>query len=104
MAGSFFGPSSTYYITKYIPVEERQRFNAILGTFNAGFFLLGPALAGLIIFFYNTDMAIWLNSLSFFICALIISRLPKVGDDESGKGALFRLQPYEMTLWGWGGF
>lgn len=86
VAGSFFGPSSTYYITKHIPNEERQRFNAILGTFNSGSFLLGPALAGLIILFYSTDAAIWLNSLTFFICALIISRLPEVEDEERLKG------------------
>ena len=87
MVGSFFGPSSTYYITKYVPGEDRQRFNAILGTFNSGSFLIGPALAGLLIFLYSTDVAIWLNSLTFFICALIISRLPKVGEEENAKGS-----------------
>lgn len=87
MVGSFFGPSSTYYITKYVPVEDRQRFNAILGTFNSGSFLIGPALAGLLIFLYSTDVAIWLNSLTFFICALIISRLPNVGEEEPMTGS-----------------
>ncbi|MEV2869422.1 MFS transporter, partial [Paenibacillus larvae] len=28
--GSFFGPSSSVYITKLIPEENRQRFNSIL--------------------------------------------------------------------------
>jgi len=80
IASSFFGPSSTYYITKYVPSEDRQRFNAILGTFNSGSFLIGPALAGLLIILFNTTLTIWFNSFTFFVCALIISFLPDVDD------------------------
>ncbi|MFC9538722.1 MFS transporter [Lysinibacillus sp. NPDC056959] len=80
IASSFFGPSSTYYITKFVPSEDRQRFNAILGTFNSGSFLIGPALAGLLIILFNTTVTIWFNSFTFFVCALIISFLPDVDD------------------------
>lgn len=80
MASSFFGPSSTYYITKFIPSEDRQRFNAILGTFNSGSFLVGPALAGLLIMLFNTTVTIWFNSFTFFVCAIIIYLLPDVDD------------------------
>ncbi|WP_232733206.1 MFS transporter [Lysinibacillus xylanilyticus] len=65
IASSFFGPSSTYYITKLVPSEDRQRFNAILGTFNSGSFLVGPALAGLLIMLFNTTVTIWFNSITY---------------------------------------
>ncbi len=80
IASSFFGPSSTYYITKLVPSEDRQRFNAILGTFNSGSFLVGPALAGLLIMLFNTTVTIWFNSITFFVCATIIYLLPDVDD------------------------
>ncbi|MFJ7978864.1 MFS transporter [Lysinibacillus xylanilyticus] len=80
IASSFFGPSSTYYITKLVPSEDRQRFNAILGTFNSGSFLVGPALAGLLIMLFNTTVTIWFNSFTFFVCAMIIYLLPDVDD------------------------
>lgn len=80
IASSFFGPSSTYYITKFVPSEDRQRFNAVLGTFNSGSFLLGPALAGLLIMLFNTTITIWFNSVTFFVCAIFIYLLPDVDD------------------------
>lgn len=70
IASSFFEPSSTFYITKFVPSEDRQRFNAILGTFNSGSFLVGPALAGLLIMLFNTTVTIWFNSFTFFVCAI----------------------------------
>ncbi len=78
IAGSFFGPSSTFYITKYVNQEERKRFNALLGTFNSGAFLLGPALAGVLIMTVGISMTIWVNSLTFFACALAIWLLPNL--------------------------
>lgn len=78
VAGSFFGPSSTFYITKYVAIEERKRFNALLGTFNSGAFLLGPALAGILIMSVGINLTIWVNSFTFFVCALAIWRLPNL--------------------------
>lgn len=82
IASSFFGPSSTFYITKFVLLEDRQRFNALLGTFNSGAFLVGPAIAGLLIMLFNTTVTIWVNSFTFLICALTIFFLPNVGDGE----------------------
>ena len=68
IASSFFGPSSTYYITKLVPSEDRQRFNAILGTFNSGSFLVGPALAGLLIMLLIQQLRFGLTALHFCLC------------------------------------
>ncbi|WP_164489576.1 MFS transporter [Rummeliibacillus sp. TYF005] len=68
IASSFFGPSSTFYITKFVYFEDRQRFNALLGTFNSGAFLVGPAIAGFFIMLFNTTVTIWFNSFTFLMC------------------------------------
>ncbi|MGM9968546.1 MAG: MFS transporter [Rummeliibacillus sp.] len=85
IASSFFGPSSTFYITKFVYFEDRQRFNALLGTFNSGAFLVGPAIAGLLIMLFNTTVTIWFNSFTFLICAMTIFFLPNI---EGGEGDL----------------
>ncbi|MER2079773.1 MFS transporter [Psychrobacillus psychrotolerans] len=78
MASSFFAPSSTYYISKYVPADDKQQFNSLLGMFSSGSFLIGPALAGLIISISSINTAIWINALTFFICAWVIYKLPSV--------------------------
>lgn len=93
IASSFFGPSSTFYITKFVHFEDRQRFNALLGTFNSGAFLVGPAIAGLLIMLFNTTVTIWFNSFTFLICAVTIFFLPNI---EDGKGDLQQHITWQM--------
>ncbi|MEO4054667.1 MFS transporter [Solibacillus sp. CAU 1738] len=85
IASSFFGPSSTYYKTKFVAQHDRKRFNAILGTFNSGSFLIGPAIAGVLIMSFNTMITIWVNSFTFFVCALAIYYLPNVDEQVEEK-------------------
>lgn len=80
IASSFFGPSSTYYITKFVKEEDRTRFNALLGSFNSGAFMVGPALSGALIYLFNPSIAIWVNSFTFFVCALVLLYLPDVDE------------------------
>ena len=61
IAGSFFGPSSTYLITKLVKDEDKLRFNAMNSTLSSGSFMIGPALAGGIIAISNTSVAMWVN-------------------------------------------
>ncbi|MDN4494670.1 MFS transporter [Ureibacillus aquaedulcis] len=81
IASSFFGPSSTYLITKLVKDEDKQRFNAINSTLSSGSFMIGPALAGGIIALSNTSVAMWINGFTFFVCAWAISLLPKVQNE-----------------------
>lgn len=78
IVGAFFGPSSSIYITKIIDANDRQKFNSIMSMTNSGAFLLGPALSGLLINFSDTDVSIFINAISFFVCAIIIFSLPNV--------------------------
>ncbi|MHC0039147.1 MFS transporter [Pseudoneobacillus sp. C159] len=85
LAAAFFGPSSSVYITKLVPAENRKRFNSIMSMTNSGAFLLGPAIAGALIMKFGTDLCIFINAISFFICAFLIYLLPNV--DEKVEGA-----------------
>lgn len=82
MVGAFFGPSSSVYITKLIPVENRKSFNSIMSMMNSGAFLLGPALSGVLIMNFDTNLCIFINAISFFMCAFFIYLLPNVEENE----------------------
>lgn len=81
IASSFFGPSSTYIITKLVKDDDKQRFNAVNSTLSSGSFMIGPALAGGIIALSNTNVAMWINGFTFFVCAWAIFLLPKVKNE-----------------------
>lgn len=91
IASSFFGPSSTYYIAKYVHDNDKQRFNALLGTLNSGSFMLGPAIAGVLIAVFNISIAIWINSVTFFVCAWVISRLPNIEEAVKEKRVMLTM-------------
>ncbi|MEK5520912.1 MFS transporter [Heyndrickxia sporothermodurans] len=80
MVGSFFGPSSSVYITKLVPSDNRKRFNSIMSMTNSGAFLLGPAIAGFLIMYFDTDICIIINAITFFVCGFFIYLLPNVDD------------------------
>lgn len=85
IAGAFFGPSSSVYITKLVPPEQRKRFNSIMSLTNSGAFLLGPAISGILIMSVGTEWCIVLNAITFFVCAGFIYFLPDV-DEDLGVG------------------
>ncbi|MFJ7933883.1 MFS transporter [Sporosarcina sp. NPDC096371] len=85
IAGAFFGPSSTFYITKFVADTDRRRFNSIMSMMNSGSFLIGPAVAGVLIALVGTTWCIVLNAVTFFFCAVCIAKLPDVEDENLQK-------------------
>ncbi|MGE6259997.1 MFS transporter [Heyndrickxia sporothermodurans] len=84
IAGSFFGPSSSVYITKMVPPEKRKRFNSMMSMTNSGAFLFGPAISGILIMYVGTELCIIINAITFFVCAFFIYLLPNV-DEKAEK-------------------
>ena len=102
IASSFFGPSSTYVITKLVKDEDKQRFNALNSTLSSGSFMIGPALAGGIIAVSNTSTAMWINGLTFFVCAWAIATLPAIATgemEERGRLTLKVIRRDFMQVW-----
>lgn len=83
MLNSIFDPTSSVYITKLIPEEQRQRFNAWRSMLDSGAFFLGPAIAG-VLFMINTPLAaIAVNAVTYFISALITCFIPDVEKSDT---------------------
>lgn len=76
IASTLFGPSSTYLISTLVDDKHKLHFNSIHSTLSSGSFMIGPALAGGIIAISNTSIAMWVNGVTFFICAVLLARLP----------------------------
>lgn len=81
LVSALFGPSSTIYITKLVPTEKRTHFNSIMSMTNSGAFLIGPAISGVLIMYFGTDICIIINAITFWLCAYFIFLLPNVDED-----------------------
>lgn len=73
---------STTYIAKWIPPDQRKKFNALFSFTTSGAFLLGPSISGILITFTSVDLCILLNAISFFISAIAIYFLPNVDHEK----------------------
>lgn len=102
ITSTFFGPSSTYLIAVHVQEKHKQRFNALHATLNSGSFMIGPALAGLILAIFSTSMAMWMNGVTFFICAYLISLLPPEKTTHTNQSLKITLltikEDWQMTI------
>lgn len=85
IAGTFFSPSSTYLITTLVNDSHKLRFNSIHSMLNSGAFMIGPAIAGAILMFATTDWAIWVNAVTFVLCAISLAQLPNERSNTEEK-------------------
>ncbi|WKA56742.1 MFS transporter [Planococcus shixiaomingii] len=76
MAGSMFEPASMTYITKLIPFEQRQRFNALRSLIDSGAFLIGPAIAGILFMLGTPTAAIFINAVALLLSGLVTMMMP----------------------------
>ncbi|MGE0994259.1 MFS transporter, partial [Bacillus sp. GMa5/2] len=78
IATSFFDPASFTYKTMLIRAEERAQFNAWNSLCTNGAFIIGPALAGILLTTYSAAFVIYCNSLSFLLSTILIYFLPNI--------------------------
>ncbi|PFU19412.1 MFS transporter [Bacillus cereus] len=78
LIGAAFSASSFPYTAKCIPAERRKQYNAIQGMLVTGAIAVGPAISSIILLYFNTKVAIWINAVSFIISALLIISLPNL--------------------------
>ncbi|WP_233550634.1 MFS transporter [Exiguobacterium sp. RIT452] len=75
---AFFEPSATTYLTQVVPETGRKSFNAYRSLITSSAFLIGPALAGLLLLVATPGVAIWINAMSFLVSGLLLLTLPSV--------------------------
>lgn len=67
MASAIYEPTAMTYMTKLIPVEQRQRFNSLRSLIGSGAFLIGPAIAGVLLIASTPEIAIYINAIAFLL-------------------------------------
>jgi MFS family permease len=78
MGSAMFRPASITYVTISIPAGQRKRFNAIHSLISSGAFLLGPAVAGILLQSGSSALAVYINSLSLLLSGLLTLCLPEM--------------------------
>ena len=82
---SFFVPASATYIAKFVPVPLRKRFNSIQSLSASGAFIVGPAIAGMLILWKDIEFTLMINAFLFVASALILWFLPEVENQQTAK-------------------
>ncbi|MBG9751281.1 MFS transporter [Bacillus thuringiensis] len=83
MASAIYEPTAMTYMTKLIPVEQRQRFNSLRSLIGSGAFLIGPAIAGVLLIASTPEFAIYMNAIAFLLSGLITLLLPNLDKKEA---------------------
>ncbi|PFB79977.1 MFS transporter [Bacillus thuringiensis] len=83
MASAIYEPTAMTYMTKLIPVEQRQRFNSLRSLIGSGAFLIGPAIAGVLLIASKPEFAIYMNAIAFLLSGLITLLLPNLDKKEA---------------------
>ncbi|PGM95973.1 MFS transporter [Bacillus cereus] len=76
MASAIYEPTAMTYMTKLITVEQRQRFNSLRSLIGSGAFLIGPAVAGILLITGTPEFAVYMNAIAFLLSGLITLLLP----------------------------
>ncbi|KLA35314.1 MFS transporter [Bacillus cereus] len=78
MASAIYEPTAMTYMTKLIPVEQRQRFNSLRSLIGSGAFLIGPAIAWILLIASTLEFAIYINAIAFLLSGFITLLLPNL--------------------------
>lgn len=81
IAGAFFAPTSETYITKLVPADKRKKFNSMFSFATSGAMLVGPSVSGILIMYGSINTSIYINAVTFLLCAAAIYFLPDVDLD-----------------------
>jgi MFS family permease len=73
---AFFEPASMTYITSIVSKEDRKQFNSFRSVITSGAFLVGPAISGALLLVTTVHISLWINAISFVICACMLYCLP----------------------------
>ena len=88
---SFYLPAERSLVPDLVGKEQTLNANAALSMVSTTSFVLGPALAGLLIASFSAGMALWCNATSFFLAFLCILRItgemPRTRSAAQARGA-----------------
>lgn len=100
VAKALFDPTSMSYITAIVPRGQRKQFNSVRSLVTSGAFLVGPAIAGVLLLITSAEIAIWINAVSFLVSAIMLYLLPNVELQE--KMEKFKSFTFKLLKKDWG--
>ena len=66
------------YMTKLIPVEQRQRFNSLRSLIGSGASVIDSSIAGALLIASTPEFAIYMNAIAFLLSGVITLLLPNL--------------------------
>lgn len=100
VARAFFEPTSMKYITSLVPQEQRKQFNSFRSLITSGAFLVGPAIAGVLLIFTSAQFAIWISAVLFVISTFILYLLPNL--ESQGQSEQSQTLSLKVLMNDWG--
>ncbi|MFD0588982.1 MFS transporter [Paenibacillus sp. GCM10027627] len=97
MGGNVFGPASVAYTAELISPAQRVRFNSIHALIGSGAFLIGPAIAGLLVLAGSAEIAIYINAAAMLVSGLITLALPSFKPGVAADGTEERISEERIT-------
>lgn len=73
-----FVPASMVYVSMLLAPEQRKRFNSFRSLVDSGAFLLGPAIAGVLLVISTPEMAIAINAGALLLSGFLVMLLPNL--------------------------
>ena len=98
---AIFDPAQTAYLPNICSDEELLTANAIISGGWSAAMGIGAGIGGLAISEFGVDMALWIDSVTFLIAALIIYRLPQGGPNNSNNDEISLKIIFKEILDGW---
>jgi MFS family permease len=89
IATGFFRPAVWAGLPNLVPEEEREVATSLLSTVEHIAWTVGPATAGLLLAASGTDVAYWVNAVTFLLSASLVARIPAASlrsDEPLSKG------------------
>lgn len=77
-ANAVFQPTSTSYITRSLVPAQIKKFNSFRSLIDSGAFLIGPAVAGVLLTFGTPNFAILTNAAALVLSGILTLFLPNV--------------------------
>ncbi|MGX7418197.1 MFS transporter [Carnobacterium gallinarum] len=98
-AGALYEPIALSYTTLAIPERKRKKFNAWTSLVSSGGFLVGPAIAGILLTLGTPKLAVLVNIIALFFSASLTGCLPnyKLAHSEDAKTTSF-VSEYQTGL------
>lgn len=85
---ALFIPASMVYVSMLLAPEQRKRFNSFRSLVDSAAFLLGPAIAGVLLVISSVEVAIAINAAALLGSGLLVTLLPNLeGKKVKGEKA-----------------